>query len=79
VQPALDGRSPNGTLGLNYRVSSVTLRSSDLDGNSAVDHRHWISFDRHHARRRDHFSGADIELPVMEIAFDDVAFDIDFR
>ena len=38
-----------------------------------------IGFDRNHARRGDDLSGPDIELSVVKIALDDVAFDIAFR
>jgi hypothetical protein len=56
-----------------------TSHLSDLDEDFPVfDHRP-IGFDRNHARRGDDLSGPDIELSVVKIALDDVAFDIAFR
>src|SRR6516225_1282067 len=61
----LMGRFPTGTSGLN--------------GDAAFDDRHRIGSHRHHARRRYHFAGADIELAIVEITFDHVALDIALR
>src|SRR6516164_272044 len=53
--------------------------SSHLDEDlSAFDDR-GISLDRNHARRPDHGAGADVELPAVKIAFDDITFDEAFR
>src|SRR6476661_1881573 len=52
---------------------------SNLDKHLPVlDHR-GIGLDRNHARRGDDRAGADIELPAVKIAFDDVAVDEAFR
>src|SRR5579885_2609651 len=54
---------------------AAPLRLLNLDGHLAVDHHHRVGLDRHHAGRRHHLAGADIELAVVEIALDHVVLD----
>src|SRR5436190_19335649 len=53
--------------------------ASYLNENFAVLHNRAVGLDRHHAGRRNHFSGLDVELAVVKVAFDHIAFDIAFR
>src|SRR5579862_4263113 len=51
---------------------------SHFNGHLAVDQERRIDLDRHHAGRRHHFAGTHVELAVVEIALDDVVFEIAF-
>src|SRR5262252_1574241 len=57
----------------------VPTDGSRLDGDAACDDSHRIGLHRHHAWRRYHITGADIELAIVEIAFDNLAIDIALR
>src|ERR1700733_11380489 len=61
------------------RWATAQLQRSHLDHHFAVDDRSRIGLHRHHAGRRHHLTGADVELPTVEIAFDDIAVDIALR
>src|SRR5262249_51799240 len=52
---------------------------SHLDEDLSTFDDRGISLDRNHARRPDHLAGADIELPAVKIALDDIVFDEAFR
>src|SRR6516162_5185890 len=60
-------------------VSMPTWWPSHLDEHLPAFDDRGISLDRNHARRSDNGAGADIELPAVKIAFDDVAVDEAFR
>src|SRR5689334_10638333 len=45
----------------------------------AILHEGLIGLDRHHAWRGHHLAGLDVELPVVEVALDNVALDEAFR
>jgi hypothetical protein len=46
-----------------------------IDIDRALRDHDGVSSNRHHARRRDRFAGADVESAPMEIALDDIVFD----
>src|SRR6516162_3770507 len=56
--------------------TSCMVGSSDvvshLDDNLPVLHRGRVGLHRDHARRHHHLAGADVELTIMEVAFDHV-------
>src|ERR1043165_1309623 len=53
--------------------TSVSTTPSQFDHHLSIAHEGRISLYRFEARREDNFAGAHVELPLMEIALDDLA------